>query len=604
MVEAHTEGIQAHGTPEREAGLGLGGGGVSALRELQQALHRERRLEALRRTALLDTPAEEAFDRLARLATRALNAPVALVSLVDRDRQFFKSCVGLPPPWCDTRQTPLTYSFCQHVVATGKPLFIEDARQHPVLRESLAVDQLQVVAYAGIPLKTSQGETLGTFCVIDRVPRVWTQVELSILEDLAASVMTEIELRATKDLEVQARAAEAARAEAEAARERMALLAELSAVLTGSDERDEALAQAARLCVPLVADGCAIDLLEDGGPRRVAVAHVDADAERRLRTPDGPLFPCAERPSGPEDATVRLPLTGHGRVLGMASFSAVPPRHLGDVEVQLAWDVAHRVGLAVDNAWLHQSSHEAIRMRDRFLSIASHELRTPLTTLRLQTQSLLRGAACPPAEGTGGSALPSQVVVSKVRMIARQVERLGHLVDELLDIARLNEGRLAFHLEDVELGEVVSEVAARFHEESVRSASPLVLRGVEARVVGHWDRLRLEQVVTNLLSNALKYGPGAPISLTVTADAEAAWLTVRDEGIGIAAKDQQRIFERFERAVSEQHYGGFGLGLWIVREIVRGLGGSISVHSAPGAGSAFTVELPRQAACEPMPLLH
>jgi signal transduction histidine kinase len=507
------------------------------------------------------------------------------------------------------------------VVATGEPLFIEDARRHPVLRESLAVDQLGVVAYAGIPLKASQGETLGTFCVIDRVPRVWTDAQLSILADLAASVMTEIELRATKELEAQARAAEAARVEADAARGRMALLAEVSAVLAEGEGGDAALVQAARLCVPLVADGCAIDVLEEGEPRRVAVAHLDAGEEGRLRTPEWPaLLVTSEREApvaghlrltGPEGSSVRLPLTGHGRVLGVATFTTVPPRRMGDIEVQLARDVARRVALAVDNAWLHQESHEAIRLRDRFLSIASHELRTPLTTLRLQTQSLLRGAGeRSAAQGQGapsrGTALGtiSAAVASKVRVIARQVERLGHLVDELLDIARLNEGRLAFHLEDVDLGAVVCEVAGRFREVAERGESPLALRGVEARVVGHWDRLRLEQVVTNLLSNALKYGPGAPVALTVTADADTAWLTVRDEGIGIAAKDQERIFERFERAVSEQHYGGFGLGLWIVRELVRGLGGSISVHSAPGAGSAFTVELPRRAARVPGPLLH
>ncbi|HEY0095583.1 MAG TPA: GAF domain-containing protein, partial [Archangium sp.] len=185
---------QAHGSPVTPSGQGAGLRPEEVLREIQQVLRRQRRLEALHRTALMDTPAEEAFDRLSRLAPRVIGVPVGLVTLVDGDRQFFKSCVGLPAPWCDMRQTPLTHSFCMHVVATGEPLIIEDARLHPVLRENLAVDQLGVVAYAGMPLTASEGETIGTFCVIDTQPRVWSEEDLYVLAELGTSVMTEIEL--------------------------------------------------------------------------------------------------------------------------------------------------------------------------------------------------------------------------------------------------------------------------------------------------------------------------------------------------------------------------------------------------------------------------
>ncbi|HEV2148638.1 MAG TPA: GAF domain-containing protein [Longimicrobiaceae bacterium] len=159
-------------------------------------IHDPTRLAALRRSALLDTPAEEAFDRLARLASRILNAPVALVSLVDEDRQFLKSCVGLPEPWASQRETPLTHSFCQHAVASGEPLVIEDARAHSLVRESLAIRDLGVVAYAGIPLITRESHVLGSFCVIDTEPRAWTEDEIGILRDLAASLSTEIEVHA------------------------------------------------------------------------------------------------------------------------------------------------------------------------------------------------------------------------------------------------------------------------------------------------------------------------------------------------------------------------------------------------------------------------
>jgi PAS domain S-box-containing protein len=157
-------------------------------------LHNSARLAALRQLGILDTPADPSFDRLTRLAARILNAPVALVSLVDEDRQFFKSAVGLDEPWASRRGTPLSYSFCQYVVASGEPLVINDAREHDLLHNNLSVSEMGVVAYAGIPLVTRDGQQLGSFCVIDHQPRTWTQAEIDILSDLAASVMTEIEL--------------------------------------------------------------------------------------------------------------------------------------------------------------------------------------------------------------------------------------------------------------------------------------------------------------------------------------------------------------------------------------------------------------------------
>jgi len=149
----------------------------------------------LHATALLDSPPEEVFDRLTRLASEFLEAPVALVSLIDQDRQFFKSQVGLPEPVATGRQTPLSHSFCQHVVSTAAPLIVADARNHPFLRENLAVRDFRVVAYLGVPLKTPNGLALGSLCTMDAKPREWTEREVKILQDLAGSVMTEIELR-------------------------------------------------------------------------------------------------------------------------------------------------------------------------------------------------------------------------------------------------------------------------------------------------------------------------------------------------------------------------------------------------------------------------
>lgn len=154
------------------------------------------RLAALRATDLLDTAPEEAFDRLTRLAARLLEAPLALVTLVDSDRQFFKSTVGLAEPAAASRQMPLSYSFCKHTVATREMLVIEDARVHSLVRDSPAVWENGTLAYAGVPLITSDGHVLGTLCVADVVPRSWTASQLEVLRGLCAAVLTEIELRA------------------------------------------------------------------------------------------------------------------------------------------------------------------------------------------------------------------------------------------------------------------------------------------------------------------------------------------------------------------------------------------------------------------------
>ncbi|UFS72675.1 ATP-binding protein [Geomonas sp. RF6] len=185
------------------------------------------RLAALRAVALLDTPTEEAFDRLAWLATRSLHAPVALVSLVDADRQFFKSCIGLPEPWQAQRETPLTHSFCKYNRVAGKPLVIEDARQDPLFRDNLAVKDLNVIAYLGMPLVTADGYILGSFCVIDGKPRQWTEEEISIVAKLSYAVMTEIQLRT--EIAVRIKAEEAL------VLERAALTSEVAARLDAEE---------------------------------------------------------------------------------------------------------------------------------------------------------------------------------------------------------------------------------------------------------------------------------------------------------------------------------------------------------------------------------
>jgi len=230
----------------------------------------------------------------------------------------------------------------------------------------------------------------------------------------------------------------------------------------------------------------------------------------------------------------------------------------------------------------------AVAARDEFLSVASHELRTPLTTLRLVTTTLSRKLAQSVPEN--GSDLARQIAV-----IDRQVVRLETLTSALLDVSRITSGRLALHLEPVDLVVLVHEVVNRFRADQTEGA-PVIEFHSDSSVTGEWDPSRIDQVASNLIANAVSYGKGTPFHVSVDRVGDAARLIVRDEGIGIAADQRLRIFERFERAVSSSNYSGLGLGLWIAKQIVDAHGGTIEVDSEVGRGATFTVTLPRSGA--------
>ncbi len=266
----------------------------------------------------------------------------------------------------------------------------------------------------------------------------------------------------------------------------------------------------------------------------------------------------------------------------------VQPNYIPDRDAR--GQVQGYVGLLLDLTERKQAEEavrNAVRLRDEFLSVASHELKTPLTPLSLKLQTLAREA----------ENQPDSPFVRKVRNHTeaglRQLKRLGDLIGDLLDVSRISSGQMKLRWEPVDFAGVVRDVVARLEPEATKAASPLMVEAPQA-LEGRSDRMRLEQVVENLLTNAIKYGAGKPIHVQMEAMARRVVLRVRDEGIGIAPEHQARIFERFERAVSERNYGGLGLGLYITHTLVETMGGSIQVQSQLGQGALFTVELPRE----------
>ncbi len=234
----------------------------------------------------------------------------------------------------------------------------------------------------------------------------------------------------------------------------------------------------------------------------------------------------------------------------------------------------------------------AVRLRDQFISIASHELRTPLTPIKLSNEILLRMINVPGLSEALGS--HKAKMVKMLSMCVSQVSRITHLIDDMLDVSRISAGYFALRLQEFNLCELLEVVSDNYVEEVAKNGVTLKIVCSNTQLV-YWDRLRAEQILTNLLRNALTYGSNKAVCIRVRSLGDKVVVSFRDRGIGIGADDLARIFNRFERAVPPENYGGLGLGLFIARQIALAHKGEIHVKSKVGQGSRFTVVLPRVA---------
>jgi signal transduction histidine kinase len=579
------------------------------------------RLAALRRLALLDTTAELAFDRLTHLVTRVLDVPIAMVSLVDDHRQFLKSAIGLPEPWASERETPLSHSLCQYSLA-GDPLVLDDAREYPGFKDNLAVTEIGVVGYAGVPLVTSEGFALGSLCAIDTKPHQWSDEDLTILADLSAAVVTEIELRAS---------AQMAERQAATVVGLQHVTESLSAVTTPSEAAEVVLDQGLRV---LGADAGVVGLMTEGGNLLNIVAALghDSDLMKRHRTvPIVAPLPIAEAArfgrsryfesretvqdyfAGQDlepysafyavfEAVAAVPLIVDDRVLGAIALRFRRTRDFAEEGTDFFETLARQCAQAVDRTQLLEAERQArfqverlARAKEEFLSDVAHDLQNPLTSIKGFAQIVLRQAR--------RGELNEDRVVRSATQIESTARRMEDLIQELLDVASLEGGNpVLLRLQPIDLVAVARRVATT---QAGRAGSRIIrVEAERPQVLGQWDERRIERVLANLLSNAIKYTSRdgrIDIRVSEKPDEDVAVIEVRDNGIGIPDGDLPHVFDRFRRGSNvENTTSGTGLGLAGVKQLVEQHGGTISIHSTVGTGTTVSIMLP----CAGLPESH
>jgi len=512
------------------------------------------RLSALHSLRILDTPPEERFDRLTRIAVAAFDTAISTVTLVDDDRQWHKACVGV-----DSREDDRAVSFCSVAIEKPQPLVVPDATQDPRFADNrLVTGPPYIRFYAGIPLTTAADFRVGTLCVIDTRPRAFGERDLRLLHDLARIAEDELNHKELSD---------ALSAWRESEQRFRAVFHESAVGMTMIDDDgrivEANIAFAAMVNIP-PADlrGLPISAVthpaDRGGDNVDQLFSGEIDRyqrEKRYVRPDGTWF------WGALTASI------------LRDRDGVPDVCIGMVE-----DITER--------------KEVERLKDELVSVVGHELRTPLTSIRGSLGLLEAGVA---------GELPAEA--AEMVTIARQnTERLARLVDETLDLERLQSARVELDVRTVTPPELLMSTAQVVQRIADDAEVELVWEA-PADLQLSVDPDRIVQALVNLIGNAIKFSPrGGSVRTIVKAHGSEALISVRDEGRGIPLDQLETIFERFRQVDVSDHRekGGTGLGLPITRAIVEQHAGRIWAESEPGVGATFRMTLPLPLAKPPI----
>ena len=526
--------------------------------------------------ALLDTAPEDVFDNFTRLASRLMKAPVSLVSIIDFDgeRQFFKSQCGLPQPWAVTRQTPLDQSFCRLVVEGRKPLSVTNAREDSRVMGNPVIDLLGVVAYLGVPVIADTGETIGSFCAIDHVPRSWTEEDIDTLERLGRSVNDQLRLTS------MAQALETVRRDLANERDQLANILETVPVAVLSVNRQGRITLTNRECRRVL------------GLSEAEITHRQFDDSRwQIENVEGGDFSVDDLPvarvlrDGKPVRDVRHTITWPDGQRHILSINASPLAGVeGPVAVVCAVeDITERVAATQRIEEARQKAEEVSRAKSDFLANMSHEIRTPLNGVLGMAEVLQSMVKTP----------------EKKRMVAtiqQSGETLLAVLNSILDMSKIEAGKMTLDQVPIRVPDLIFGIEALHRvkaEEKALDFEVLCSGGKSKARLG--DPHRLTQVLNNLLSNAIKFTESGDVRVIVSCKpGRPVLIEVTDSGIGMNPAQVKRVFESFEQAESSiaRRFGGTGLGLSIVRQLVHLMGGTIEIESELGSGTTVRVTLP------------
>lgn len=490
---------------------------------------------------LLDTPPQASFDRITRMATHLFKVPIALVSLVDTDRQWFKSRVGVT-----LTETPRSVSFCAHAILQDDVMVVRDARADPRFANNpLVRGETAARFYAGSPIDVGDGMRIGTLCIIDSVPREFSDADRAMLRDLAGMVAGEI---ATIELRAAC-------------------------------ERERSSARALRTLLEHLPD--AVLLLDAGGRilscNPAAEQLFGAPCPTLAGNPSALLIGMAPQVVSRHEGTAR-------RVDGSSFAAEISIAEMTlDEHVHLVATVRDMDGLRAER----ERVRAANQRRHDYFRTASHELRTPMASI-LGFSELLLKREFDPATGR-----------ELIDIIHRQATRLIGLVNQMLDLARIDAGGAA-QLQPtlLDLADMMAKIQGALANDA--HAARIALAVAPGLLPVTADAARVQQALGNIVSNALAYSaPDSIVDVSISQQERAgqagAAVRVRDQGVGMTPEQRKQVYDAFWRANALPDVPGNGLGMTIVREIVTAHGGVIEIVSAPGDGTEVALWLPARA---------